>query len=138
MQLVQLPTLAIDQQSPAGTAVAPQRPDGPRELGLDDAHLPADPALGHIVEPHFRPRHPHLIAQQGCDTAGAVLLRVFLAADPEDAAVEQSDRHGLHAPPFQTRAPQIGADLLAKSRQLGRDLDTRSNFSSSRSRRHCS
>jgi hypothetical protein len=61
----------------------------------DRLHAPLA-ALGRVVEGDRAPAQPHVVLADRRQAVGLVLDRVVLAADAEEAAVEQPHRAGEH------------------------------------------
>src|SRR5262249_29564331 len=106
-------------------AAAPplERRDDLVHAGVDDALLAALARLRDVVEDERA-----VVAE--CDVAplergeavAAVLAGVLLAADPEEAAVEQADRARQHPPAGQAVAAEVARGRPAKARKRPREL----------------
>jgi len=99
-----------------------QRPDDPADLRVGDRLDPLEAALGQVVEDDLPVGEAHVVALQRGQPVGAVVLGVALAADPEEAEVQQPHRGGQHPLPGEPAAGQLGRDDLARVRQRRGEL----------------
>src|SRR4051794_20649698 len=93
-------------------------------VGIDHRLDPPLAALRRIVE-HDRARalHGHVLLAHRGQPVAVVLHRVVLAADAEEAAVEQPDGAGEHALAAQVIARQVTCHQLAHLRERARKVD---------------
>ena len=94
----------------------------PGQAGVVQRHVVGHALFAHEVEVHGGPVHGHvLVAQGGEAVAGlglAVLLRVFLVANPDKGLVHEREDHGHHLFAVQGRPGEVFAQLLAQGAQL--------------------
>ena len=102
------PALAGGEQ--LGTA-APAALEGPHDgvhLGVDDGLDPALAALAHVIEGDDVVLDPHVVLANGRQAEALVLLGVALAADAEEAEVQQAHGTGQHPPAvISTQQPSL-------------------------------
>jgi hypothetical protein len=98
-----------------------QGPDGRPDRLVGDGDLPPLALLGDVVEPHTVPAHGHVPLFQRGDPVVVVQLGVPLAADAEQAQVDEADRGGGHPVPAQVPVAQVRHGGLAQRRQSQRE-----------------
>jgi hypothetical protein len=94
-----------------------QGPHGRPDRLVGDGDLPPLALLGDVVEPHPVPAHGHVPFFQRGDPVVVVQLGVALAADAEQAQVEQPHRGRGDPVPAQMALAQVGHGGLAELRQ---------------------
>jgi hypothetical protein len=108
----------------AATAAPLQFGDEAVHLGIDDRLQPALAALGRVVEDeHVAGTERHVTALHRRQAVGPVLVRVLLAADPEEAAVEQPHRSGEDTVAARLVIAEAARRDLAQPRQGSRELE---------------
>ncbi len=113
---------AAHQQPVAAVPPSHQRTHRPDHFAILDPHGAPDPALGREVELHRVTPDRHVLAQQGGQPVGLVLLGVLLAAGTEVAAIEQPQPQRQHPLAGQTPGGQVLGDSGPPGRQLGGQL----------------
>src|SRR5205085_12598312 len=106
------------------TVAAPalERRDDRVHVGIDDRLQAALAALGRVVEDERAvARELDVVLRQRREPVAAVAVGVLLAADAEEAAVEQSHRARELAPP--SPLAQVACSDLAKPRQRARERE---------------
>lgn len=93
-------------------------------LGLDEAHDPALAALGGVIESHdpVAADRDVLLAHRG-EPEGLVPSGVLLAADPEEAEIEQAYRTRQHPLTAQPITDQVAIDALAGPREHRTEIE---------------
>ena len=107
-------------------AVAPalQRPQHRQDLRVGQLAGLAHAGLRHEVERRAVPPDRHVLLAERREAERAVLRRVVLGADAEEAAIEHAHAAREHALPRQAGALEVGAHAPAEGRQtLGEPLD---------------
>ncbi len=95
------------EQRVQAVAAAGQRPHGRQDGLVGDRDRPALALLGDVVEHQAVPRHPHVPLLQRRRAVVMVQLGVLLAADAEQAEVDQPDGAGDDAVPVEVAALQV-------------------------------
>ena len=112
-------------RSSRAAAAAAHRLDRAAHIAVADRLDPALPALGRKVEDDLAVADRDVLAEDRGDAVALVRFRVELAADPEEAQVEEADGAGegpLAGHPLPRQVARCGA---AQPRQGGRELTRR-------------
>ncbi len=123
VELVPAPLLVVGEQRVAFGRAGPQLPDDPAELRIGHRLDPLVAALGRVVEHDLAAGEADVLPAQRGQPEGAVVLRVALPADPEEAQVEQAERGREDPLPGQAAAVELGGDDLAGVGQRGGEVE---------------
>ena len=116
------PSRSLNASSSSTAAVAlEQRAHDLRDAGVDDGLSAFLAALGGVVEDNQVTGDCDVLAQHRGQAVGAVVLGVGLAADAEEAEVQQAEGGSEHAPLGQASPAEMLVDGLARLRQLARE-----------------
>ena len=114
-------TRPIGEQLVAAAVAILERLDRRYHQRVGDLLLVVERALRLVAEAGDRAADLDVLAPQGREAEGLVLLRVALAADPEEAEVEQLHRTGQDPVSDEAAPGEVGAGALAHRRQRPRE-----------------
>src|SRR6185437_5220685 len=112
----------VDEQLVPAVPAPPQAPDDRAHLILGYRLFALLGPLGRILEHQLAMGKRDVLLPDGGQAEGAVLLRVLLAARPEEPEIDQADRSRENPVPGQAPALQVTADDLADARQRGPEV----------------
>src|SRR5690349_10596085 len=112
----------VDEQLVPAVPAPPQAPDDRAHLILGHRLLALLGPLGRILEHQLALAQRDVLLPDGGQAEGAVLLRVLLAARPEEPEIDQADRSRENPVPGQAPALHVTADDLADARQHGSEV----------------
>src|SRR5579884_1106435 len=111
------PPVAIRQKLLSAPATAAERADHLHRSGVVDRLGPLYSRLGGILEHGLASAHRHVLLVQRGEPDAAVIVRVLLAADPEEPDVEQPHRAREDLLVPEPAVADAGRDLAPQLRQ---------------------